>query len=486
VIRTEGTEAVVALEDAEPDVLFEHIPGTGIPLWPLLRWPLARSTQEIELNTVAVTRTITRTQYYRRLATRVLPNRHAGSRTRLAADVMFWVDGGTFSQTPQGRRNWLVDDLAEAVDDRALVLQDLPLDSSTPRSERPQFGRATTFAGALTRVDIAAWAHRSDHRNDHRIREIIRETFAALPFAVDETRIADIERRVLYRVRRVAQAQREFERVLDRVRPRLVVMQLASYGDRAPMISAMHDRGILVAEPQHGWIGPYHVSYNFGSAMWRPELKTTLPDVLLTFGEFWSSIVRTPSELVAIGKPHLEQQAAAGLVPGAKKREVLVISSVFQREELTRFTLQLRDALPPAWTVRFRPHPSERTTVDALYAGLVDQSRIEFDRTPDVAEPLVSASAVFGLASTVLYEALAFGCDVFVIDSPLANLSSDVSTFGERISDAASLGRAVEELTRANGVAPIDRDLLESIWAPHAVENFRRFVDERVPVSPAI
>ena len=471
-----STEALVALEDAAPDVLFETVPGTEIQLWPLLRWPVARSMAAAELNTGAVRRAVTRKDLLLRKIRQFTPNPFASSRLRTPADSLFIVDGGTFATTGDGRKNWLVEDHAAAVDG-AVILQDLPIDLFTPRAERPRYRRTFSFEDAAATVRDRARAQPPSEAAVAHARSMIARVYDLLDFEVTPALRAEAERNLLVRLGRAPHTLELFDRLLDRVQPRMAFVQTGAYGDRSHLIARLKSGGTRVAEHQHGWIGPSHGAYNFGAAMREAPLVASVPDTLLTFGEFWSDSVRFATETVAVGKPHLEQAAMSTRPPSDRDRVVMVVSSVYDREEVTRFTLLLRDLLPSEWRVTLRPHPRERSTVAQLYPGLAGQQRVSFDLEPDVYESLGAVRGVIGLASTVLYEALALGCEVYVKDSPLADLYIEDGLFGERITDDASLERAAASIVANAGSEAITypKDLLDSIWKPNAVENLRAF-----------
>jgi len=213
--------------------------------------------------------------------------------------------------------------------------------------------------------------------------------------------------------------------------------------------------------------------------MREPVLAAYVPDTLLTFGRFWSDNVRFANNTVAIGKPHIEEMSRTAQNTAGPAREVLIISGMYERDEMTRFALSVRDTLPEGWTVALRPHPAERSMVEGLYSGLVGEPGVRFDLAPDVYESISAAAGVFGLASTVLYEALAFGCPVFVIDSPLADLTTDTEIFGARISDNATMAQAVKVIVEAHSQddrTTLDPALLEYIWKSGSIANFVDFV----------
>lgn len=473
--------ALIEVEDRAPHALFVTLPGTNLPIWSFLRQPLARVADYAEFGTSGVQRATTNPQLFASVAKNLIPSRFSSTNASRNKDFLFVTTGTTLHRSTTGSRNWLTDPFADEFMDRSVVVQDRPIDRRI-KSSQPSFPHTFSFADSIARVDIltklAPLSQQSQVFAGGAVREIIQE----FPFELSSSAITALERSTLYKLGRARHTGSQFARMLDRVRPQVAFMDLASYGGRANLIQLLKARNILVVEMQHGWIGPYHTAYNFGEAMFTPALFSTLPDVLLTFGDFWSSIIRHPARLVSIGKPHLESASARARQPGAKANVVLVVSSVFQRDKLTDFTLALRRGLAADWTILLRPHPSERQTVASLYPRLVGQTGIEFDQDLDVAASLTKAKGVFGFSSTVLYEALAFNCQVAVIDSPLADFSSDVATFGERITDVASVNRAVKRMQE--DFDPMSHPQFAEIWKPNSTENFRNFVSSVRP-NPA-
>ena len=482
---SESVASLIALEDAAPDALFETLPGTDIQLWPLLRWPVVRSLIEVELSAAAVRRKVSRFHTVARAASRIAPNRRASRQMRTQRDVLFVVNGGRFTTSQAGRVNPLVDGFASAVGVEGFVLQDAPIRAFAPRSERPALESTFTFDDVAVEVEALAKFSPLDDAQLGFLHSYVAKIYDELDIAVPQSRQNETERQMRVRVARTRHTLPRFERILDRVQPKLAVIETGAYGDRSPLIQALKARGTIVAEYQHGWIGASHAAYNAGAAMKEPALARCLPDDLLTFGEFWSASVQFPGNTVAIGKPHLEAVAEQTSANSTKSATVIVVSSVVERDEMTRFTLTLRDLLPNEWTVLYRPHPSERTDVDALYPELSLAPGVGFDMERDVYDSVARATAVFGLASTVLYEAIALGCRVYVKDSPLAALYVDPTIFGAPIRDNAELEAAVRELSTESAtlLSASRQELINSVWKPHASENFRAYVSDRLSAT---
>jgi hypothetical protein len=305
---------------------------------------------------------------------------------------------------------------------------------------------------------------------------VLTEVAALLDVPVSVSTLDAIAQQSSYSLSRVDRMNQVFARALDRVHPDVVVMEDASYGGYAHVIRMMKDRGIHVVEPQHGWIGPSHAAYNFGAAMRAPILLQTLPDTVLTFGDFWSSNIRHTGRVVAVGKPHMNAMSN-GLQPFDERlRTVLIASSVSEPEKMSTFVLEVRNALSTAWKVIFRPHPSERSTQAIRYPRLVNATRVEFDSNTDVYESMRSTRAVIGVASTVLYEALAMGCHVFAIESRYSDFYVD-EAFGTTIEGPAGVSRMAETLS-SGGPPRFGDEQLHKYWKPNAIENFGTYIDE--------
>ncbi len=466
-----GVTALLALEDMAPPALLATLPGTGELIWPHVRMAFARAAAEDEMSSVAVASTFSRSKMLRDLAGSFTPSTRGKSRLPSGTEFLFLSSGVTTRDTPQGRENWLVDEFATEIGASAAVLQSAPIESG-PR--RPRFPRTYSYSGDLVQIESLARFSSLNQAETGALREAIREFASLYPYPLSERTIAQIEAAALARIPRSRVLDRRLLGAISRVRPRAVFVEDASYGSMATLIARLKAMGILVVEPQHGWIGASHSAYNFGAAMSLAPLADTLPDVLLTFGQYWGREIRHPARLTAIGKPHMNAMSVGLPAYEVRDRAVLVASSIADPEATSEFVLRLRDALPLGWRVIFRPHPSERESIVYRYPALVDADRVAIDSNVDVYDSLRQVRGVFGVASTVLYEALGMGCHVFVRDTVFASLITG-SGLGERIAGDAGISRAVAALT---GGAPRPTIDPADLWAPGAIENFRHFLDE--------
>lgn len=474
-----STEALVALENDGPDVLFEKALTVDMHLWPLIRLPLARWSVNEELGTSDARPAPTphttgsiRRAMIKRYSDAFIANPYSSSRAGKQADVMFIVKGGTSALTSRGLENWLVHDFAQSLGHEAVILQSLPI----PRSPEgtPAFARTYSYQDAMLRASLRSRRNRLSEDEVTHTKRVVSEIIRNYPMDVSDEVAAKVVRLALSSLREIPGHRTEFAGLLRRADPKVVIMDSASYVNRPGITKAIRDHGVMIVEPQHGWIGKPHAAYNFGAAMSSPTLTEYLPEVLLTFGDFWSTDIRHPGRIVSIGKPYLERKALEHSAAVAKR--ILLVSSVYRTDELMRTAVELRDRLPEDWTVSLRPHPSERPRAREQFSGALSETRIELDLEPDVYASFGRAAAVYGYASTVLFEALAFDVPVFVFESGLADLYAPTHVFGKRITSPADLGSSVEFVL--SGRRDVNEQaMVDHIWKPGAVANFSNFMD---------
>lgn len=466
---SQGTGTLVALEDSGVPALFRTAPGSDEPIWPHLRMELAQAMASVELGTESVSEPTgaRRGAAISRYGRAFLPGQSSVPRSTKPT-LCFFAGGTTIRRQGDVTQNWLIDPFARSIA-HSVVVQSRPLDA------RPDYPSTWSLDAAFARLDVLHRLRPLREPPLDEVKQVVAAIAPLLEVPISKPDLEDIARRVSYRLSRVEATNRMFTRLLDRMCPDIVVMEDASYGAYGNVIRLMKQRGVHVVEPQHGWIGPSHAAYNFGAAMREPELLGMLPDAVLTFGEFWSTSIRHPGSVVAIGKPHMDAMRQDLLAFEARPRTVLIASSVSDPEAMSSFVLEVRDALPDDWTVVFRPHPSERSTQELRYARLVDAHRIQFDTETDVYESMRRSRAVIGVASTVLYEALAMGCHVFVRDSPYSDFYID-DVFGEPIRGADGVAHLAATLSR-DAPPALSPEELEAFWMPNAVDNFARYID---------
>lgn len=464
-----GTQALLDLEDALPGVLAEPLPGSKVPFWPQVRSAFMFALQDHYFASTGVATSMRRADALRQVASSVLPSRWDPRRLRGPRPLLCLTSGTTTYRVGSTYRDWLVGDFVEAYPSESAIFQ---------AAEIPRAAAAFEPTRSLSRITmrsaVQARLMRRRVNVSRDVERLIKEFARLIEEPIGEDRIRAIASTAAYHQAIGRYSEKAIMKVIDRLEPAVVLMQGAAYGHASSLTYALRHRGVHVAEPQHGWIGPSHGAYNFGAAMSSPELAITLPDELLTFGEYWSSGVRVPFGKTAIGKPHLEAMRRGVRDWVERPKQILLVSSVADPDRASRFGRALADALPREWALAFRPHPRERSVVKDRYAGLLAHPRVTLDEESDVYESLKTARGVVGIASTVLFEALALGCRVFAVANPVSKYYVG-ELFGPLIRGPEHARIVVEQLTQP--LPTVSQTTLEAIWKPEATQNFRRWVD---------
>lgn len=280
-------------------------------------------------------------------------------------------------------------------------------------------------------------------------------------------------------VRNAVTLEAVYQRLLDRTRPRAVLLAVHYSHRNLVMTSVARRRGIPVVEVQHGVIGSSHLAYNMAPGR-RPA---AFPDYLATFGDFWRDttpgLPLPPERARAIGFAWLEHERlrATPDAPDPERETVLFVSQGTVASALADAAVDLARRLDPRrWRIRFKHHPSDLSGWRARYPQLAASSVEVIERPLGIYDAFAAADAQVGVYSTALYEGLAFGLRTCVLRVPgheyLLPLVDDGTV--ALCADASDLAAALE--------APKDASPpgLASVWQSDAVARFRAFAEELI------
>jgi hypothetical protein len=261
------------------------------------------------------------------------------------------------------------------------------------------------------------------------------------------------------------------DRLLRRTSAKLVLLEDACFGYNAVFNASARDRGVRVAEFQHGMITAGHDGYNVHPLLERNQAyRRTLPAEILTYGEWWDSQFNAPVGRVPIGNPD-RTETLRHWGPAGLRDRVVVLGDGIETEMYLRFCRELASAIASSQRVAFRPHPLERARV----AALVDEP-FTVDQEPDLYRSLASASAVVGEYSTALFEAVGLVPKVLVWDTEKSRFYLGVDHPFTRVADATEVPPAVAASSQVEGVA-------QAMWASDWRHRFASYVD-RVLAGP--
>lgn len=263
---------------------------------------------------------------------------------------------------------------------------------------------------------------------------------------------------------------RAYRALLGRIAPRVLLLDMASYGSLSPVIAAARQLGIVVAEFQHGAVSSGHDAYNIAPALQRSDAyRASLPDHFLGYGRWWNEQIDLPVGKVAIGNPHRDAQVRA-VRPQPGGRTVLLLGDGIETGVYLGFAAELAAALAPlGLEVVFRPHPIERSQPAVLNH---DPSRgVRLDLKPDIYESLAGAHIVISEQSSGLFEAIGCAEKIFVWATSKSRFGFPVHPF-HSVDSAADLARALDRPDAGHVPAQAAND----IWAPDWRGNYAAYL----------
>lgn len=279
---------------------------------------------------------------------------------------------------------------------------------------------------------------------------------------------------VAHAARRTAALPFQRAKMLDwvaRVRPEVFLVEEGSYGQMAAFNVAARERGVTVAELQHGAVTSGHDIYNVAPALIESAaFKRSLPDFFLSYGSWWSDQFNLPVQKWVVGNPHRDNVLKTLKQTPAARRRVLVLGD---GRELHAHLDLCRDIAAHLsgedWEVVFRPHPEERPHVLAMDPSAF--GNISIDRESDIFVSLASTEAVIAELSTGLFDAIGLSRRIFVWDTPKSRFGLPSHPF-LAVPNAAGLAAALSQKDTGT-LSPQER---ESIWASGWRDRFLEFL----------
>ena len=202
------------------------------------------------------------------------------------------------------------------------------------------------------------------------------------------------------------------------VKPKCVIVNCASYGHNMAVVTYIaKKRGIKVIEPQHGvtWKGP---AYNASDQIAESSVfAECLPDALFTFGNFWGECVCWKYEKYVVGSPYLNEYASIRKENNTGY-DFLVISQPMAGnigDAKNNFVRELARHFPGK-KILFRIHPSEDFEEQK---NIFKEENITISNSTTVLyDDFNNSNYILGWYSNCLYEALAFGKNPIIVDTP--------------------------------------------------------------------
>jgi len=251
-------------------------------------------------------------------------------------------------------------------------------------------------------------------------------------------------------------------------KPKLIILEDASYGSMAHIILLAKELGIVTAEYQHGYIGLSHRGYNH-NLNYKQNSKY-FPDYFLHYGKYWGSQCRLFSKKIAIGSPNISKTLNKYKTKQNKLKTILFISGGTSPQEVTQLIIDLKkDNQFRDYRILFRPHPAEKIFLDTRY-GLLKDLNIEIYDS-NLYEALVSVDYVISDGvSSVLYEALYFMNKIYMMDTRFTKFYEENSIF-----PTFKTSNELKTLILDNVEVQQDKN---DIWDKNWKLNYENFINE--------
>ncbi len=460
-----GLQRLLDLED-DPGFVDLTCPTTGVLAWPAVRQDVFRLLLGDRLYGTPIVDLAHRPVMSRLAAAGVRARAYNVRHRPQRSDVLIVSNGAGLIPRDGRSFNRYIDYFASSLGERAWTAESLFGDTwpILPRANRRLGFTADhrLHLGILARVSVRAIHRRiagelidlAARRGRDRLGWDIGDVRRAALVAAAARRLAGYPIRARY-----------INGLLTRIRPRLVIAQESCYGHMAVLNATARERGVAVAEFQHGLVTPGHDAYNVAPTLAQSAAyRLTQPEAFLGYGQWWNDQFNAPVDAkVVIGNPH-RSEVLRSWRPKSVRSNVVVLGDGFETDAYLSFCRRLNRIVPDPLRVLFRPHPVERARV-----GRGGHDDVEIDQVPDLYESLASAEVVVGEASTALFEAIGLVPRIFVWDTDKSRFYLGDHPF-ERFADPDNLATMLATDDRGR----LSAGVADGMWA----DNWReRFID---------
>ena len=466
---------LLVVED-DPTILAFSCAETGIPVWTQIRIVLLRMIMSdllygTNLNATTAARAPAR-RAIGTLSRSIVHNTQSRVSGRSRGDVCL-VATGIGNQPVDGKwLNRLSDQFALACHSNTTTLEGhFEWNWPFPRhNERVIFHAPlqafTAVAGRLRLREAHA------QQADALVDIVLARAERLLEWRPGASRARELRTRLSRRIAAMPYQYRAYQALLNRVQPRILIVEEACYGNTATLIAAARRRGIVTAEYQHGAVSSGHDAYNFAPAVRESAAyQQTLPHNFLGYGTWWNEQFNAPLTKIVIGNPNREAALARAEISGGSRCDLLILSDGIEFDLYLELAKQIAPvAARSGLNVVLRAHPLERSVVAARYGDRVDE--VTLDKNANLYTSLRSAHVVVSEVSTGLFEAVGLADKLFVWNTPKARFGYPRHPF-QTFSSAAMLA----ELLASDSAGRLPASDLEAIWAPSWRTNYLGFLE---------
>lgn len=242
-----------------------------------------------------------------------------------------------------------------------------------------------------------------------------------------------------------------------------IVFMVGGFRSRfSPLVKRLRDRGVRVAELQHGMFTQGDCQYNVHERFRDDKrYKQIIPDDFLLYGDYWKTQCNLNTNKINIGSPYHDSKLQTKKT--VSKTDILLIGCCHDTEKYLEFAKRLGSSLPE-YRIVFRPHPNE-----FLPDLSSSNNTCVIDNSTNLYEAFAAAKLVLSEFSTVLFEAVGFVDYIALWDTPYSR---------SRMSDR--LFPDVVDVSDVIKLLQLDTDLqnVENyFWANNSKQRFDQYIN---------
>lgn len=266
-----------------------------------------------------------------------------------------------------------------------------------------------------------------------------------------------------------------YESLLRKVNPRLII-EVCHYDFHNMVLNEVAKKlGITTIELQHGVVYVEHFAYNY-----PPDIKIPqFPDYFFVFSDYWKELIRCPidkDKIISVGYPFYDRNVRRYkrcISTGISEDKVIVFLSS-PGYKLDKLIIDATNRLAESgWKIVFKLHPREYSDWKNIYPALAG-SDIEVIDTHErtLYEVFSVSSAVVGVFSTTIFEAIGFGLAALIFDISDYEHVDDLCDkgFAAKVYDSDSLCAALRNLDEEH------QDRSAIFFKPIAIENMKSVI----------
>ena len=329
--------------------------------------------------------------------------------------------------------NFISEYFANEYPDKTVLIEGShKLDFSRPRTYPKVYGHDFLLLKSLFKSKFKATNNKDIQKIDAFLQCLKKQLKEQFNFEFSNNNNWNKMRALLLRgLKRIPSLYNEHINLYKKMSPKVILVKNGCRGgyNKIPLIMAAKDLNIPIGEHTHG-IPDYVVIYNYSPKLFN-SYKYYLPDFFMTTGKSTLKMLNMPIKIYETGYPYLSEIIKKYNIK--EKENILVyMSARYEPEMYIEEVLFLNKKLASAGiSIQFRIHPQEIEKINTVYKPILDAGiSIDSYLTKPIHDSLSRAKyVVSGGGTSALSEALAFGCNVFIKDSPLNNDFMNMSLF---------------------------------------------------------